>query len=287
MLNELRKNLFPDQPSTGQVVQATEFSTEFQAGDRPVTVVLLPALFVGDWQWDPIWSRLTAAGWPVIRFREAVSMIERRTARSMARLAEVLVAACRRHTSGPIVVCGESLGALLALEFGRSWPAGTVGVVVSGAPGLDGSAARMGRQLLTGSRDAREIADRFLARLLFDPARHGIDENRYAALVEELATPERIEAMLAGLHAIRSYDVPGILPTLEMPKLFLWGRQDQITPVGPWERAVPTLTAARLVVLDDCGHAPMFERPDRFFAELSELMSACTEGRSFGDPPPE
>jgi pimeloyl-ACP methyl ester carboxylesterase len=279
VLNELRDNLLAARSAaTTRVVPVTGFSTEFHPGDQPLTVVLLPALFVGDWQWDPIWGALTGAGWPAIRFREAVSLVERRTARSVGRLAEALLTACRQHTAGPLVVCGDSLGALIALEFGRAYPDDTVGIAVSGAPGLDRRASQFGRQLLAGSRDARQIADRFLARLLYDPERHGIDEARYASLVDELATPERIDTMLAGLHAIRSYDVPGLLPSLAMPKLFLWGRQDEITPVAPWEVAVRKLPNARLVVFDECGHAPMFEWPDEFFRELSALLSRIRSG---------
>src|SRR5215469_5329754 len=57
--------------------RGSEFTAEYSPGDRPVAVILLPALFVGDWLWDPVWTALTAAGWPVVRFRESASLIDR------------------------------------------------------------------------------------------------------------------------------------------------------------------------------------------------------------------
>jgi pimeloyl-ACP methyl ester carboxylesterase len=64
---------------------------------------------------------------------------------------------------------------------------------------------------------------------------------------------------------------------LAMPKLFVWGQQDLITPVDPWRDTVGRLPDARLAVFDHCRHAPMFERPAEFFDELSGLLSRRLE----------
>lgn len=279
MLSEASRDLLrtyararDDRPSPPSVA---EFSTQFSPGTKPLTVVLLPALFVGDWLWEPVQGQLTDAGWPVIRFHEAVSLIDRTTARSITRLADALSRACRRHTDGPLVVCGDSLGALIAMEFARTHPAGTAALVVSGAPGLDRAAERLGRELITGAAGPRDLADRFLHHLLYQPDSHGIDADRYARLVDDLATPERLATMLAGLRAIRGYDVRGLLPRLAVPTLFVWGRHDLITPVQPWQDLVTQLPDARLAVFEHCGHAPMFEKPDEFYAELSVTLAEC------------
>jgi hypothetical protein len=41
------------------------FTGNYTPGDKPLTVVLLPALFVGDWMWEGIYQRVSEAGWPV------------------------------------------------------------------------------------------------------------------------------------------------------------------------------------------------------------------------------
>jgi 2-hydroxy-6-oxonona-2,4-dienedioate hydrolase len=258
------------------------FTAVHSPGERPLTVVLLPALFVGDWLWDPLAESLAAAGWPTIRFREAASLVDPRTVRSVGRLSTTLLRACREHTTGPLVVCGDSLGAVVAVEIARAYPDDVVGLTISGAPGLDHTAAKVGREIVAGARDSRDIADRFLARLLFQPQRLGIDPERYASVVDDLITPDSAASMLAGLQAIRRYDVRGLLPTLRMPKLLIWGEQDQVTPVEPWRAMIKELTSAQLVVFDECGHAPMFEHPDAYFQELSCLLAECA---GEADPP--
>ena len=265
--------------SAGQVGGETKsvpaLTADVVRGHQPLTVILLPALFVGDWLWDPLWARLRDAAWPVIRFRESASQMDRLTARSIERLARAVANAYRPHKTGPLVVCGDSLGALVALELGEIFPDDVVGIAVSGAPGLDHAASRLGREVLTGCTDPRQIADRFLAKLLHDAHRLSIDEVRYAQLIDGLATPVAAASILDGLQAIRGYDVQSRLQSLQMPKLFVWGRQDQITPVAPWLDAIGSMPDSRLVVLDQCGHAPMFERPDDFFCELSLLLAHC------------
>jgi pimeloyl-ACP methyl ester carboxylesterase len=258
---------------TGDTERGPEFTIEYTPGDRPVAVILLPALFVGDWLWDPVRAALAEAGWPVARFHEAASFIDRRTVRSIGRLAESLLRTVRTVTDAPLVICGDSLGAVVAIEFGRAYPDQVAGLVVSGAPGLDDTASTRVRSILAGARAPQEIADRFFALLVHDPQRLDIDPKRYVELVERLATVESGTAMVAGLQAIRGYDVRAAIRGLAMPQLLVWGSQDQITPVAPWRDLVRCLPHARLVELDECGHGPMFERPEDFYRELSLLLA--------------
>jgi pimeloyl-ACP methyl ester carboxylesterase len=256
----------------GDGARGSEFTIEYKPGSRPVAVILLPALFVGDWLWDPAWTALNQAGWPVARFREAASLIDRRTARSISRLAESLLRSVRTVTDAPLVICGDSLGAVIAIELARAHPGQVAGLAISGAPGLDDTASARVRSVIAGARTPREIADRFLALLVHDPQQLDIDEERYAELVDGLATVESGAAMLAGLQAIRGYDVRAAIRGLTVPQLLIWGSQDQVTPVAPWRELVRSLPHARLVELGQCGHGPMFERPDDYYRELSLLL---------------
>lgn len=64
------------------------------------------------------------------------------------------------------------------------------------------------------------------------------------------------------------------LKGLERPSLFLWGERDRLVPAkfAPHvERALPD---AHSVVLDDCGHVPQFELPERTHALTREFLAA-------------
>jgi pimeloyl-ACP methyl ester carboxylesterase len=246
----------------------TVFTGNYSPGTKPLTVVLLPALFVGDWMWEGIYHRLNADGWPVIQFLESISLVDRQTARSINRVAARLLEATRKHTSQPLVVAGDSLGGLIAFEFARSFPEQTAGLVASGAPGLNLKVNEFARQLAEDVSSPTEFADKFLAKLLYDPSAHDIDPERYAQVVNELAEPDNLTSMMSAVRAISRYNSRKVVTSIDTPKLFIWGKHDPITPVEDWERALPKMTNARLVSFEECGHAPMFEKPDEFYREL-------------------
>jgi pimeloyl-ACP methyl ester carboxylesterase len=54
------------------------------------------------------------------------------------------------------------------------------------------------------------------------------------------------------------------LPSIRNPTLVIWGRQDTIVPLALGELAAKSLPNARLEVIDQCGHIPMFEQPEIF-----------------------
>ena len=65
------------------------------------------------------------------------------------------------------------------------------------------------------------------------------------------------------------------LPALSVPSLFVWGRRDRLVPAafaGHVERMLP---AARSVVLEDCGHVPQFELPERTHELAREFLASA------------
>ena len=47
------------------------------------------------------------------------------------------------------------------------------------------------------------------------------------------------------------------------PALFVWGERDRLVPAGFARHVTSALPNAESVVLDDCGHVPQFEHPER------------------------
>jgi abhydrolase domain-containing protein 6 len=56
-------------------------------------------------------------------------------------------------------------------------------------------------------------------------------------------------------------DVASILPDLRLPVLILWGAQDRITHVSSVQVLERYLPNSKTVIMPDCGHMPMLERP--------------------------
>lgn len=53
------------------------------------------------------------------------------------------------------------------------------------------------------------------------------------------------------------------LPSLSTPSLFVWGERDRLVPAKFARHVVAALPNAQSIVMDDCGHVPQFEHPER------------------------
>jgi pimeloyl-ACP methyl ester carboxylesterase len=57
---------------------------------------------------------------------------------------------------------------------------------------------------------------------------------------------------------------PAELAAIQVPALFVWCREDRVTPL-PWgEQYAAAVRGARLATLDRCGHLPNLEQPEAF-----------------------
>lgn len=88
--------------------------------------------------------------------------------------------------------------------------------------------------------------------------------------------------------ATRDRNMKDELDQLTMPTLIIWGRDDLITPPFVAEEFQQGIPNARLVFLDQCGHAPPIEQPRQFarvMRRISGGFRAGTAPRLRGGPP--
>lgn len=63
-------------------------------------------------------------------------------------------------------------------------------------------------------------------------------------------------------------------PTLTLPTLVVWGRDDTWIPVDRAYRLAETIPGARLEIVDDAGHLIQFDQPARLAATLQRWLSS-------------
>jgi len=172
---------------------------------------------------------------------------------------EFAAAAC----VGRAIVVGHSLGGLLALAAAVRWPDNVAGLV------LVSTAAKL------------HVSSRFLARIENEwPTFH----TYMAELAHSPDTPESIRRRSAaiGLSSIQpqtradfsacnEYDATPHLASLRVPSLVISGADDLLLPPTR-SAALAEAIGAPHAILEQCGHFPMHERPDRFFAALANGM---------------
>ena len=68
---------------------------------------------------------------------------------------------------------------------------------------------------------------------------------------------------------------PTELARISVPALFVWCREDRITPVSWGEDYAKALPRGKLVVLDRCGHFPNIEQPAVFNRTVAEFLASA------------
>jgi pimeloyl-ACP methyl ester carboxylesterase len=130
---------------------------------------------------------------------------------------------------------------------------------------------------LTAKVTNRYLFQAQLRRLFGDPAR--VSKEDLDALWEALST--RDGALL--LPQLSHYQEERVrfwerwifpLTRLDLPAHILWGKKDPVAVPAIAERLVQEIPKARLTWLDEAGHYPMLEAPERFAEEVLRFLEA-------------
>ena len=197
-------------------------------------------------------------------------------------LADVSIAGLARWTLGfldalgleRVVLGGHALGGQVAVTAASIAPARVSALILSGAWGLgERSFVRRPFPRLGRARLRERMEEVFFDRGLVTAA--GVEAVHRS--VREPAVARRL-VRIAG--AGRRDRLDGRLGTLRVPTLLLWGREDRVTPLDVALRFKAAIHGATLIVLRDCGHATMIERPEPFGLIASAWLEATQAARA-------
>ncbi len=176
---------------------------------------------------------------------------------------------------GRAVVGGVSMGGQIAMEFHRGRPGRVRALVLS-----DTSAPA---ETDEGRESRNRLADRLLAEGMGGYADEVID--KMLAAYNVTALPEVAARVLAMMRATdprgaaaalrgraERPDYRESLPAVEVPTLVVVGADDAYTPVAQAQDIRRLVPHAVLSVVDDAGHLPSAEQPDRFNTVLLDFL---------------
>lgn len=64
-----------------------------------------------------------------------------------------------------------------------------------------------------------------------------------------------------------------VVKTIKRPTLIIWGREDGLVPLAEGERFNKDIAGSKLIVLDQCGHVPNFEKAAEFNAAVLKFLT--------------
>ena len=97
---------------------------------------------------------------------------------------------------------------------------------------------------------------------------------RYAPCYRDKEAKRALVATCRTLIPPDQEDISACYGDLCLPVLLLWGRHDNIVPLSQGKRLEAAIPGARLEVIEDCGHLPPLELPERTNAELRRWLTA-------------
>jgi 2-hydroxy-6-oxonona-2,4-dienedioate hydrolase len=169
----------------------------------------------------------------------------------------------------PFVICGNSLGGLVAIEICLRYPERVSGLVLAGSAGL------YERNLTHGVRPqpSREFIRAVASDIFYDPCM--ITDELVDEWLEAISDRDFVRFLLRVSRATRDRSLTDELHQLKLPTLMVWGKNDRITPPEVAESFKSQIENSELRYIDNCGHAPNVEQPAIFSEMLQEFLPGC------------
>jgi pimeloyl-ACP methyl ester carboxylesterase len=197
----------------------------------------------------------------------------------LANYADAVAALVRALGVGPVHLAGHSFGAGLAIDvYGRHRQL-VRSLVLSGAyAGWRGSLppaeveARLSRALAELDRPPAEWVDSYLA---------GFFSHSVPLEVVEAARTMMLDVRPAGalsmLTTFANADLRGVLPTIAVPTLLIYGAEDVRAPRGVAEALHAAIRGSRLILVPAAGHDVSLEAPKEYDAAVRAFLRMVDE----------
>lgn len=174
------------------------------------------------------------------------------------------------------VFVGTEMGGALAVQMALDHPQYVRAIVVaasnSGPGARDGGARRVGGGLTAEGTRAGLLQE------FFDPALI-TDAVVQTVLNRRLKADDR-HTIQSHLSDHRPPYSPEELARIRVPALFVWCREDRITPPAWGRDFAAAVPAAELRVLEGCGHYPNLEQPGLFNAAVAGFLRTLDARRA-------
>ena len=186
---------------------------------------------------------------------------------------EFVVQFLKQLQLGEVSIVGSSLGGHVAAEVAINHPSLVRRLVLTSPAGalprsFKGSPALWKYVKVIKAKSVRQVKQ-----ALFAVNNKPVD-NSYAQLVyQKFLMPGAKEAFLSALAgSARAPRLNSRLNKIKAATLVLWGKEDYMIPVKFAEPFVK-MKNCRIVMLENCGHRPHFERPGLFNRIVSDFLA--------------
>jgi pimeloyl-ACP methyl ester carboxylesterase len=188
------------------------------------------------------------------------------------------------------VVVGNSLGGAMALRAAEKpelpiegiAPIAPAGLdmarwlrIIEGAPLMRGL---LGTPFPVPEPVVRQVVGRLYLTFAFAHPR-SVDTGAVKSFASHIGTKRDARRILATGHQVIGELTDCFeLEKISCPVLVLWGERDRMVYSSGADHVIGTVKGSRLELIEDCGHCPQVEAPDRVAELLDEFLDLCSAG---------
>ncbi|SDG59617.1 alpha/beta fold hydrolase [Chitinophaga filiformis] len=165
-----------------------------------------------------------------------------------------------------VILVGNSLGGHVAILYASRHSYNVKNLILTGSSGLY-------ENTNMGSFPKRSTAAYIKARVEYtfhDPAI--ATEALISQVLSITVDSQKCLSVLRVAKSAQRHYVADLLPQISAPTLLIWGRDDRITPIHVAREFAGMIPDTKLVILNECGHAPMMEKPEEFNFALQHYL---------------
>ena len=163
-------------------------------------------------------------------------------------------------------VLGNSLGGHVAILYALACPDKLASITLTGSSGLFENS--LGSTF--PKRGDYEFIKKKAENIFYDPkiaTKELVDE--VFDIVNDRNKAIRI--VVTAKSAVR-HNLADKLHQIQIPTLLIWGKEDNVTPLFVGEKFNELIENSTLHIVEQCGHAPMMEKPEEFNAHLEAFL---------------
>ncbi|PJZ00738.1 alpha/beta hydrolase [Bacillus vallismortis] len=239
----------------------------FRKDGSGTPIVFVSGLFAGNWIWEDTISYISKTEYSIIQQLDPLSAYGGK----ISDLREKLLGFFNDSIDSKAVIVGNSLGGLLAMELASLIPEKVAAIVASGAPGMGSINLGIGPPKKGSKEESKEWFRNLSEQLFVD--QNCVNDKQLELLSEFFSNRRSFINMVRLAKEADRYDAKLLLPKIECPTLMLWGDQDKVSPIEPWEKSLTLNPQIQLQVIENSGHSPMMEKPKEFWHSVDRFLN--------------
>lgn len=184
---------------------------------------------------------------------------------------------CKQLKIARATLVGASMGGWVAAAFTAAFPDRVDKLVLVNAAGYAPPKTLDPQTLYALNPTTRQGMKALVAKVFYSKL-FQTDAAIDAAIAARLAAGDGYTIDRISESVIRGEDfIDDTVKTIKRPTLIIWGREDGLTPLADGERFNKDIAGSKLVVFEQCGHVPNFEKVAEFNAALMKFLTESAQ----------